>query len=1194
MKSPSIAFRVALYYALFGSVWILSSDSLLAMLAADSDTLIQIQLWKGWAFVLASALVIFLLLRRELNLRTITEGKLEETRKRFHTAFDNLLEGVQIIGHDWRYNYLNDAAQTHNNRPNRELLGKRYMDMWPGIEETHVFSVIKDCLENRISNRLDNRFVFPDGRVGWFNLSIQPIPDGVFIMSVDITERRQADEALRASEAQYRLLAENVSDTVWLMDMNLQTVYMSPSVYRLRGYTLEEINSIPMDRQMTPESLARAMALFAESLSPENLRQPEPRSNFTLDLEFYRKDGSSFWSENSFTLILDADKKPVNILAWGRDITERKQAQEQLRESETRHRIIAELISDYVYILCIGPDNRFSLEWMSGSFERFTGYSATEIEALGGPIAIALPEDASIFRTNFERLLRGETVVAEMRIISKSGEARWAYSYLRPDWDDEHKRIVRVFGAGQDITERKQAEEALRFTEKRFRTLIENSSDEISILSTDGKLLYESPSNNPTLGYARGEFLDQSMFQLIHPEDQDRVQTLFARLVQDASMQVRDQFRLRHHDGSWRCVEAVGTNLLGEPSVGGIVVNYHDITDRKQAEDALRESERQMRAVVTSLDDIVFEFDGQGTYLNVWTANEGLLAQPKSQLLGHRIMDILGEELGRPFADAVKRVLQSGIPESIEYPLDVMGGHRWFVARISPILTEARTYHSASMLVRDITQRKQAEEAIRQGEDRYRQTLDTMLEGCQIIDFDWRYTYVNETAARQGHATRDELVQHTMMEKYPGIENTELFAVLRDCMENRVARQMENEFTYPDGSRGWFELSIQPTPEGIFVLSMDITERKRAETQVQIQMQRLRALNEIDRAISSSMDLRVSLDILLNQVLSQLGVDAASVLLLNTSNLMLEFAAGKGYRTPAIRQTRMRLGDGYAGQVGLERRVIHVPNLSLVGKQYHRAALLKDEEFKQYFGVPLVAKGQLKGVLEVFQRSPLQPDAEWLHYLETLGGQAAIAIENAQMFEGLHQSNLELVTAYDATIAGWSHAMDLRDKETEGHTQRVTELTIQLAERMGLGAQQIVHIRRGALLHDIGKLGVPDPILLKPGKLTDEEWVIMRQHPTYAYEMLLPITYLHPALDIPHYHHEKWDGSGYPHGLAGEQIPLAARLFAVVDVWDALRSDRPYRKSWSADQTRAYLLEQSGKHFEPRVVDAFLRLIEKE
>ncbi|MBI4770134.1 MAG: HD domain-containing protein, partial [Chloroflexi bacterium] len=216
-----------------------------------------------------------------------------------------------------------------------------------------------------------------------------------------------------------------------------------------------------------------------------------------------------------------------------------------------------------------------------------------------------------------------------------------------------------------------------------------------------------------------------------------------------------------------------------------------------------------------------------------------------------------------------------------------------------------------------------------------------------------------------------------------------------------------------------------------------------------------------------------------------------------------------------------------------------------------------------------------------------------LNFLQALAGQAALAIDNAQLFEGLQRSNMDLSLAYDATIEGWARALDLREHETERHTRRVTELTVQLAHAMGLDERQIEHIRRGALLHDMGKVGIPDSILLKPGSLTDEEWEIMRQHPQFAYDMLAPIAYLRPALDIPYCHHEKWDGTGYPRGLKGEEIPLAARIFAVADVWDALRSDRPYRPAWPEERVWEYVGEQAGKHFDPKVVDALLQLENK-
>ncbi|MFZ5880063.1 MAG: HD-GYP domain-containing protein [Chloroflexota bacterium] len=196
---------------------------------------------------------------------------------------------------------------------------------------------------------------------------------------------------------------------------------------------------------------------------------------------------------------------------------------------------------------------------------------------------------------------------------------------------------------------------------------------------------------------------------------------------------------------------------------------------------------------------------------------------------------------------------------------------------------------------------------------------------------------------------------------------------------------------------------------------------------------------------------------------------------------------------------------------------------------------------------------------------------------------------NTALYKDLETSNRELQESYETTLEGWSQTLELRDRETEGHTQRVTELTLRLATVMGFTREQLVHARRGALLHDIGKMGVPDSILHKPGPLDEAEWQVMRRHPQIAYDLLRRSPHLRPALDIPHCHHERWDGSGYPAGLRGEDIPLAARIFAVVDVYDALTSDRPYRASWSKEQALAYIQQQAGRHFDPHVAAVFLK-----
>ena len=368
-------------------------------------------------------------------------------------------------------------------------------------------------------------------------------------------------------------------------------------------------------------------------------------------------------------------------------------------------------------------------------------------------------------------------------------------------------------------------------------------------------------------------------------------------------------------------------------------------------------------------------------------------------------------------------------------------------------------------------------------------------------------------------------------------------------------------------------------------------ENNTNQEKVRIQLSRISALYNIDLAISSGSGLDSTLNILLKNVMVLLNVDAVDVLLSNKNTLKNDFMIGLGFKTDLIKSNTIRDGNSLDNKVAIEHRIIQITDLNdqLVSAEFK--AMWKEEGFLTYIGVPLITKEKLVGVLGIFQRSEFESDPEWMDYLKTIAGQAAIAIDNATLVMDLKSSTEQLLQAYDATIEGWSRAMDLRDKETEGHTLRVTDITLKLAQKMGMSEEKLVHVKRGALLHDIGKLGIPDHILLKQGPLTEEEWVIMRTHPASAYNLIAPIEYLKPAIAIPFCHHEKWDGTGYPRGLKGEEIPLEARLFAVVDVWDALSSDRPYRAAWKQEKVLAYIKENSGTHFEPGIVDLFIPLI---
>jgi len=495
-------------------------------------------------------------------------------------------------------------------------------------------------------------------------------------------------------------------------------------------------------------------------------------------------------------------------------------------------------------------------------------------------------------------------------------------------------------------------------------------------------------------------------------------------------------------------------------------------------------------------------------------------------------------------------------------------------------------------------QHRQAQTQLLETEARFQQVWETTSDALALTDANGIVLAANPAYYELYGFTPEQTIGHSFAIVFPEAQRAELVDQYKRVFASveapgpfeAVVRRADGQERVID-SRATF-LTSAGRRTAMLSTIRDITERKRAEERIRHQLERLAALRAIDLAITSSLDLNLTLTVFLDQVLTQLGVDAADVLLLDPLTQTLAYAAGRGFRTGNAKNVALRLGEGRAGRAALERCTIIETNMEAARRPSLRTELLGGDAFVSYYGVPLIAKAQVLGVLEIFHRSALQPDPEWLEFLEALAGQAAIAIENARLFDGLQRSHANLSQAYDATIEGWSRALDLRDRETEGHSQRVTELTLRLARAIGMGDMDLVHVRRGALLHDIGKMGIPDHILLKPGPLTDEEWIIMRRHPILAHELLSPIEFLRPALDIPYCHHEKWDGTGYPRRLAGEQIPLAARLFAVVDVWDALRSDRPYRPAWTAERAEAHIRSLAGRHFDPQAVELFFQVVD--
>jgi PAS domain S-box-containing protein len=792
----------------------------------------------------------------------------------------------------------------------------------------------------------------------------------------------------------------------------------------------------------------------------------------------------------------------------------------------------------------------------------------------------------------------------------------------RRRWSAAELEALRVAaGALGAAIQRQKAERDLQTQRDFAQQILNNMGQGLTVTNSDRHFVYVNPAYAQMVGRAPEELMGKAPRDFTVQEDHATLDQARARRYQGKTDSY--ETRLLHLDGHEIPVTITGVPRWSDGKVIGTIAVITDLSERKKAEEQLRKLSLAVEQSPVSI--VITNLRGEIEYVN-----------PKfKDVTGYSADEIIGQN---------PRILKSGYTSAEEYQtlwktINEGGQWRgkflnkkkngelyWESAALSPIVNESGKVTHYLAVKEDITEREHREqelEAIAAISLALR-AAPTRKEMLPIILDQLRSLFHSDSEAI---TLLDPLSNDMVLELGRGafaaaggdrlpagqgvsglvIQNRQPY-LCNDAQHDpnfirKEILQGVNAFACAPLSTHnailgilWIGRAtniIASEEVRVLVAIADIAanaiHRATLHEQTTKQLQRLTALRTIDSGISNSFDMRVTLNIFIEQVISHLKVHAASILI-SKDLLTLEYAIGSGFRNRGITKSHLRVGESHAGRAALERRMVAVPDLSK--DPFTASSVLSAEGFVSYYGVPLIAKGQLKGVLQIFHRAPLSPDEEWLDFLQTLAEQAAIAIDNAAMFDNLQRANSELLVAYNATIEGWSRALDLRDQETEGHTQRVTEMALNLATAMGVGETQLIHLQRGALLHDIGKMGIPDSILLKPGTLTDSEMEIMRRHPQYAYDMLSPIPFLRPALDIPYCHHEKWDGTGYPRKLKGEQIPLVARIFAVADVWDAVTSDRPYRAAWRRDEAIAYIREQSGKHFEPRAVEMFLKMIE--
>ncbi len=737
-------------------------------------------------------------------------------------------------------------------------------------------------------------------------------------------------------------------------------------------------------------------------------------------------------------------------------------------------------------------------------------------------------------------------------------------------------------------------------SEAKYRNILDLIQDAYYRCDLEGRLVMVSPSFLKLFGHSSmDEVLGQNIAGRYYLNPADREKFL---LAVETAQEVRNyEEMVKRKDGSLLTVSTTSHYVLdgkgGKIGIEGII---RDVTEIKRIEIQRRESEAAYHILFeeSPLAAVVIDFSGMCVDANSSFCK--LIGVARSDVLNKLALEIGG------LSDVERRTIfeagekKKGHLDQHEAVLRHVDGHIIHgIVSTKPII-----YHSHPhilIIINDITRRVEAEHELKESENRYRSLSDATMEGVMvqkdgvILDANRKfaeifgYEHPEELIGKNGY---DILLtpESSMVAIDPARQNPE------SVFEVNGVRKDGTIFPGETQSR-----AINFRGKNARVVSMrDISQRKNAEAELHRLNRALRTISKCNEALVRSGNEEELLREICKTIVNVGEYQTASIVLVRTdgeNRLRPFFSFTYPLENPGAAPSHY--WDQYTAALTalVQERLPVFLNRHTEREQYAVIGRLPDA-FPSLAILPLHYERSILGVLLIFGAREDAFDQDEIMLISDMAADLSYGLhtqivrqERRRFLERLEITNQELEFSYDATLEGWSSALELRERETGGHSQRVVELTMNIAREMGIPEADLRHIRMGALLHDIGKMGIPDAILLKPGPLTEDEWITMRQHPIYAYKLLKGIPHLQRALEIPHFHHEHWDGQGYPNHLKAENIPLVARIFALVDVWDALTSDRPYRQAWSHESALAYIRDQSGKQFDPEIVNIFLQMI---
>jgi PAS domain S-box-containing protein len=867
-----------------------------------------------------------------------------------------------------------------------------------------------------------------------------------------------------------------------------------------------------------------------------------------------------------------------------------------LRDSELRYRRLFEAAQDGILILdaetgMIQDVNPYLIKMLGYSHEELVQKKIWDLRAF---------KDIKASKDAFEALQENEYIRYEDLPLKAKDGRLIQVEFVSNVYLVGGEKVIQC--NIRDITEHKRIIAALQANEKKYHDLINQSPDGYFIIELSGHILTVNKAMCKELEFSEEEFLSMSVWDIIPEQFLDQYRERLTKILRGESLKEAAEYEVRGKDGKSHYVEVLSAPRYSGKDIIGFQGIARDISARKRAEDALRLSEEKYRTLVDEIKDGFYVTDSAGifTFANIALAQIYGVETPQA-LIGRMFSDFIAPEMPADIGEAYHGAMETGQSlEVVNGQIVRPDGTRVFI-EIKPVMmiVGGRVIGTRGV-VRDITERKRAEESLRASEERFRALIENSGDVISLLTGEGIILYESPAVRQVLGYQPSEMVGHNGFEYlYPDdyAASQELFGKLFQQPQAPVTSEVR--YKRKDDTWAWVRVTgtnllADPSVKAIVINYHDITGRKQSETEIHQRLSELEVLYQSGLAFSQLITPKAIAEKIIDLLDQKMDWHHTAIRLYHPETKTLELLAfnlpnpnsqEEHSATEKRFKTMQRFDQGLSGWVVQHGQTVRSSDLKNDPRYFDTFPGLQSGLY-----VPIKIAERVIGVISIESEQPNAFSESDERLTFTLAGQAAIAIENATLFDDLQRSNSELMLAYETTLEGWSHALDLRDRETKGHTQRVTEMVVSLARVFGLSEAELVNVRRGGLLHDIGKMGVPDHILLKPGELTEEEWKQMRMHPVYAYDLLSHIAYLHDALDIPHYHHEKWDGTGYPHGLKGEQIPLVARIFAVVDVWDALCSDRPYRPAWTREDVREYIRASSGTHFDPQVVSVFMQM----